>query len=86
MKKTYEKPLVMFENFELSQNIAVCAWDVKNQATAQICGAIGDEELGLQGTVIFYDKAPCEDDYNEFGGEEIFCYTQSSDEWTIFNS
>ena len=91
MKKTYEKPMVMFENFELSQNIAVCAWDVKDLLEPHNCGAIGDsEELGLPGIKIFTGEADsvCDLDseiYEESMGDE-FCYTVSSDNWTIFNS
>lgn len=91
MKKTYEKPMVMFENFELSQNIAVCAWDVKTLKTPHECGAIGDgAELGLPTIKIFTGEAEsvCEVDSKiceDSTGNE-FCYTVSSDNWTIFNS
>jgi hypothetical protein len=90
MKKTYEKPMVMFENFELSQNIAACAWDVVNLKTPEECGALGDEENFNQPAItIFADgKSFCEissGDYEDMTGEK-FCYTVSSDSFTIFNS
>ena len=29
--KNYVKPELFFESYELSQNIAACGWDMKNQ-------------------------------------------------------
>lgn len=91
MKKTYEKPMVMYEKFELSQNIAVCAWDVKTSKTPHECGAIGDADLNMPDIRIFTEGSlVCEYSDKEWealeGEGEKFCYTVSSDNWTIFNS
>ena len=90
MKKTYEKPLVMYEKFELSQNIAACAWDVSGPTSLEECGAIGDEENFNQPAITIFNDgvSACQisiGDYEGMTGEK-FCYTVSADNWTIFNS
>ena len=90
MKKTYEKPLVVYEKFELSQNIAVCAWDVVDAQTAEACGAVGDTDLGSPDIIIFTGETESvcmypSKDYEMDNGDS-FCYTVSSDGWNIFNS
>lgn len=46
MKKKYEKPQILFDSFELSQDIAAgCRYDTTNQVQ-YVCPAI-DPELGM---------------------------------------
>lgn len=48
--KKYIKPELFYERYELSRNIAACAWDL-NHANEFECGFKGDD-LGLTGWVI----------------------------------
>ena len=40
--KTYEKPQIFFESFEVSQHVAACGWDMSNSVTPENCSAVGD--------------------------------------------
>ena len=44
--KKYVKPELFFESYELSQNIAACGWDMKNQNQPGDCKAEGDPSWG----------------------------------------
>lgn len=82
--KKYTKPMIYFEEFELSQNIAACGWDML-QADKDSCAAQGDEALGNPGITIFTVAVEtCEvKDY------EQYCYEtglNSNESWRVFNS
>ena len=90
MKKTYVKPMIVVQNFEMSQNIAACAWDVVNSKTAEECGAVGDGFYNQPPVSIFNSDSVCDmginsDMFKEMGGE-AFCYTTSTEAWRTFNS
>ena len=42
--KTYVKPMIVLERYELSQNIADCAWEL-NSANKESCHAIPDNDF-----------------------------------------
>lgn len=75
MKKAYVKPQVLFENFELSANIAAgCGFPLRHEMTG--CQPI-------PGTVLFLDKTSgCEYLPEENG----LCYQTSTDTTRIFTS
>lgn len=80
--KKYEKPEIYIEKFELSQHIAACAWDMSNQNSVESCSATSDAELsGLVGINAFYDENVCSD-----GPIDVYCYTNDSEGFNIFNS
>ena len=40
--KAYVKPDLVYENFELSDSIAVCMWDMINSSDKDVCYAVPD--------------------------------------------
>lgn len=81
--KKYIKPELFYENFELSQHIASCAWDMSNSKNVNECYAESDPEWGLPNNIFAFNKgvAGCEN-----GPLESYCYTNGSSENNIFNS
>jgi len=43
--KKYVKPMITLERFELSQNIAACAWDLTNSTDINNCSAAPDQDF-----------------------------------------
>lgn len=81
--KKYIKPELFYENFELSQHIAFCAWDMPESKKVEECYADSDPTWGIPGGIrAFYaSKEICVD-----GPVESYCYTNGSSENNIFNS
>lgn len=82
--KEYVKPDFDFESFQLSTEIAACAWDVKSQNDAEVCGAVGDPAYG-------YDpewKIFSSDDICTVSPDQLedFCYFAGGDGGNVFNS
>lgn len=82
MKKVYEKPEIVFENFSLSTNIAAdCEVRANTQSNFDSCG------VAFSGDVIFISKesgcSTCISFDDEYGG---MCYHVPSEENNIFNS
>ncbi len=88
MKRVYNKPEIMFEDFSLSTNIANgCEFEAsfsKGTCAAKV------EEMGLTWNVFFSDIAACtttapgkEEDDNEFNG---ICYHVPVDTSNVFSS
>lgn len=71
--KTYEKPRVYFEKFELSQNIAVCDYTL-DAADVNACKIVKDnfEDDGEDFTGGFTDKNLCTVPVS------VYCYTDGS--------
>ena len=87
MKKVYEKPLIMFENFEMSTNIAGDCEGIVGNATKGTCAVIGTGNIAMfDGTV---GKA-CEYKPEDLGGAEDqwdgFCYHVPTEYNNLFNS
>lgn len=83
MKKVYKKPVVVIENFELSQHIAACQVPIKNKTYAVKEGCHADAP-GLGEVGLFYWKIPgntCAVD-----GEQFYCYTNGGNEAFVFSS
>lgn len=80
--KAYVKPELFYESFELSQHIALCAWDMSNSTDKQSCSALGDEkDFGMIPAVIFVDgNTLCNDK------PEDYCYTKATNGIGVFNS
>ena len=84
--KTYVKPELFYESFELSQHIAACAWDVKNAATAEVCGAVSDGEWeGMPSGLTLFNSGNSNCNVNIENFEE-YCYTNGESGNNIFNS
>lgn len=83
MKKDYVKPEIHYESFVLSQHIAVCGWDMKNNMDKANCTATGDESLGHIPIKLFTETPRCDiEDTNTEG----YCYEPSSGAFGLFNS
>lgn len=80
--KKYVKPELFFENYELSQHIAACAWDLNVINNSSVCGFKGDSSYGLEGYVVMMESTVCTAIYDE----STYCYHTSSPEMTLFNS
>ena len=74
--KNYVKPELFFESYELSQNIAACGWDMKNQNQPGDCQALGDAEHGNPGILVF-TEGKCDNVL------ESYCYENSADNITM---
>lgn len=81
--KKYVKPDIFYESFELSQNIAVCGWDMSNLKDKNSCVAIGDETEGNYPVRLFTDAPRCEATEDKV---EHYCYETGSGSMAIFNS
>ncbi|MGM9586580.1 MAG: hypothetical protein ACI3VA_03730 [Candidatus Limivicinus sp.] len=84
MKKPYVKPQLYYENFELSQHVAACGWDM-NQTDKDTCTALGDQDdFNNPAVTLFTDTPRCEVVPGNVG--ESYCYEPSKGAYGIFNS
>lgn len=83
MKKPYVKPQLYYENFELSQHIAACGWDMRNSTEKSTCTADGDEDWGNFPVSLFTETPRCEVTEGQVEG---YCYEVSSGKMGLFNS
>lgn len=83
MKKPYVKPQLYYENFELSQHVATCGWDMSNQSDKINCTALGDEKLGNFPVSLFTETPRCQVTEDQVEG---YCYEVSSGKVGLFNS
>ena len=82
MKKTYSKPLIVFDSFELSQNIAAgCELLYTNQA--QYACPVVVAELG-SGYTFFASQPSCY--ATPPGGNDSICYDVPIVDNNVFNS
>lgn len=77
--KTYVKPELYYESFELSQHIAACALQIES-ADAASCKIINDREFGGELVGGFIAKPVCDFPY------EQYCYTNGVGMPATFNS
>ena len=85
MKKVYQKPLAVIENFELSQHIAACQnIMVSNQAIRNGCSADPKDDTSMAPAGLFYQVLT--DDMCTVDGEQLYCYTNGADETFVFIS
>lgn len=80
MKKTYVKPELYFENFELSSNIAS---GCEKQIRTQSYGTCGLDIPGL-GTIFTDSVSGCTKKITD--GDQSYCYHNPTDESKLFNS
>lgn len=78
MKKTYVRPEVYFESFELSASIAAGCEAVSNSAQ-NVC-AIFDKDLGVE----VFAKGVCK--YTPPNGSEKPCYDVPQANYNVFTS
>lgn len=83
MKKVYTKPIVVIENFELSQHIAACSFPIKDKTTAVKEGCHASVP-GLGITGLFYQSL--DNDTCAVDGEDMYCYTNGGSETFVFSS
>ena len=83
MKKPYVKPQLYYENFELSQHVATCGWDMSIQSDKINCTALGDEKLGNFPVSLFTETPRCAVTEDQVEG---YCYEVSSGKVGLFNS
>ena len=81
--KEYVKPDLFYENFELSQNIAACGWDMTNQSDKKVCEALGDETQGQFPVTLFTDLSRCQVTEQDV---DSYCYEPGSGGYGLFNS
>lgn len=79
--KKYVKPELIFESFEMSQQIASCAFDSQNTQNDKGCAFTGRNEFTGAVETIFLSHDLCTTK------AEAYCYHGSSGEgFSIFNS
>lgn len=82
--KTYEKPQIYFESFEVSQYVAACGWDMSNHKSVETCTAEGDPDYNnISGVPAFIEA-----NTNCLIHPEIYCETNGAEnvEIRVFNS
>lgn len=75
--KSYVKPDLYYEDFELSTHIATCYYDMPNSKSEYECFATAEYDV----THVFLIDTVC-----EFTAVEDYCYTNGGDGFNIFNS
>lgn len=79
MKKTYSKPLLYYESFSLSTQLATCGYT----ATFELNGCpISIPELG--GETIFVTTGIC--DWYTPNPDDMICYHVPTDDMSVFGS
>ena len=76
--KKYVKPELVFESFEMTQQIAACDYDSKGTHDTDACKFYGSE---FPEQAIFRDTASC-----DITSAEGYCYHGSTGGISIFNS
>lgn len=78
--KKYVKPELIFERFEMSQQIAACDYDSNNTSSDNSCRFTGiNKDFGVEMS-IFMTTGICD------VVAESYCYHNSSGGYGIFNS
>lgn len=78
MKKTYVKPQIVFESFQLSTSIAASC-DLLGSQSAQYVCPVTDPETEFTIFTELCDTVPV-------GGNDSICYNVSEQNWTVFSS
>ena len=79
--KKYVKPELIFENFEMSQQIAACDYDSNNTSADEQCKFTGvNEDFGVE-ISIFVDNSIC-----SVIAHDYCLHNSVSSGWGIFNS
>lgn len=81
--KSYVKPELYFESFELSQHIAACALDMPHSRDVNVCWAEFDSGYGYPDGVRVFMSQSIGCQITDF---EDYCYTNGSSGIGIFNS
>lgn len=91
MKKTYQKPAIVIENFMLTEMIASCAYSVNIQTTSNCATNLEDSTLmdAWKQIGLFNSDDKCADQVKEgmalnWNGDKL-CY-QSSQGMNVFSS
>lgn len=79
--KKYVKPEIYYENFELSQHIADCGWELKS-ANENTCYATGDTDWGYSSDVFAFITGV----NNCAIQPEGYCYTNGSSAVGLYKS
>ena len=74
--KKYVKPELVFEQYELNQHIADCAWEM-NDKTKEVCTASWDSDMGGNFGTLFTTALNCQ--HNVENGYENYCETNGSE-------
>lgn len=76
--KKYVKPELFYENFELTQQVAICQYDLNHTKPDNCNSFIGGEDSDFPGLIVLTDMC---DTYIE-----DYCYHGSTGGHSIFNS
>lgn len=82
--KKYVKPELYYENFELSQHIADCGWELQS-ANENICSAKGDQNWGYPDDVKAFITGITGTGICEIQPEG-YCYTNGSNAVGLYKS
>ncbi len=79
MKKTYVKPQIAYESFQLSTSIATSCALLGSQQAQYVC-PVTDPSSGF----VIFNEAPC--DTQPVGGNDSVCYDVPIANWNVFSS
>ncbi len=86
--KKYVKPELFYEHYELSEHIADCLWEWHNDTIKEVCVAIPDKKLDMDGfggipDMVFSENPSCNmpPEY-----AEMYCYTSVVVDANLFKS
>lgn len=85
--KTYEKPQIFFESFEVSQHVAACGWDMSNSVTPENCSAVGDSVDFTNPPITIFVEGNSQCLISK--DPQLYCYENSTDDEStmrVFNS
>lgn len=82
--KKYVKPELFYERYELTEQIADCAWELLQGDDHGGCRVAGDEKNGLGGLYIFTSEDQGCNVLNP--STELYCYTNGAGGYNSFMS
>ena len=82
--KTYVKPELFYERYELSKHIADCAWELQS-GDANSCRATFDTAWSGPSQTLFISTIGCDVKTDE-GAYDAYCYFDGAEGFNVFRS
>ena len=83
--KKYVKPVLIYEEFKLSEHIADCAWEMQAGNSSDCVASPDDKFLIIDDVLFASDAIGCSAIFDEYNYGD-YCYQNSLEGANIFNS